>query len=265
MTDDTLTLGDLIKSMEEPETSRRLPEGSFIYARLDGRSFSSFTRGMDKPYDVNMQSCMMETTKRLMRHTQALLGYTQSDEISLVWDPKKRFFDGKITKIHSVLAGMASSTFALDAVSHWPDLVRAFPPAFDCRVMALPSEAWAVKVLLWRERDARKNAVHTAAMQFFSHADLYKKRTHEKKALCEERGYSFSDKPDHFVKGALFRRETELRLLTDEELERIPEERRPTEPVLRGVIRELNIPILDDIRNQADVLFRGAEPIPRRP
>jgi len=58
---------------------------------------------------------MVETTNYLVEETHARIGYTQSDEISLVWQQDRYdaevFFNGKIHKLASVLASLASVKF----------------------------------------------------------------------------------------------------------------------------------------------------------
>ena len=76
--------GDRMKDYERRETSRKFLPLAPVYARIDGRCFSSFTRGMERPYDVRLTRCMVETTKHLVKETGALIGFCQSDEISLV-------------------------------------------------------------------------------------------------------------------------------------------------------------------------------------
>ena len=97
---DTDEFGARMKSYESSETARRVDVQLPIYARIDGRSFSRFTRGMDRPFDQKMTDAMIETTKHLVHETHAKIGYTQSDEISLVWladGPESDvFFSGKI-------------------------------------------------------------------------------------------------------------------------------------------------------------------------
>jgi tRNA(His) 5'-end guanylyltransferase len=80
-------LGDRIKGYEAREGDRRAMRGLPVVARLDGRAFSRFTRGMARPFDQDFADLMVETTKYLVEQTQAAVGYTQSDEISLVIDP----------------------------------------------------------------------------------------------------------------------------------------------------------------------------------
>lgn len=53
--------------------------------RVDGRAFHSFTKGLKKPFDYVLCNAMQETMKELCRSIQGcVLGYTQSDEISLM-------------------------------------------------------------------------------------------------------------------------------------------------------------------------------------
>jgi tRNA(His) guanylyltransferase len=103
-------LGDRMKMLEAQERSRRFLHGLPIYARIDGRGFSKFTKGMERPYDRRMSDAMVGTTKVLVEQTHATIGYVQSDEISLVWIPTENghgWFDGKTMKMTSVLAGLA--------------------------------------------------------------------------------------------------------------------------------------------------------------
>jgi len=97
-------LGNRIKkNYEWPETERRFLPGLPIIARIDGRGFSKFTKDMGRPYDITMQLCMISTMQYLVKETQALIGYTQSDEITLMWyqedHSKTIFFDNKIMKL----------------------------------------------------------------------------------------------------------------------------------------------------------------------
>jgi len=59
-------LGDRLKAYEAHETARKLIPGIPIYARIDGRSFSKFTRDMERPFDPRMTAAMVETVKYLV-------------------------------------------------------------------------------------------------------------------------------------------------------------------------------------------------------
>lgn len=79
--------GDRMKGYESLETDRRAMTGLPLVVRVDGRSFSKFTRGMARPYDTDMANLMVETAKYLVEETNAKVGYTQSDEITLILSP----------------------------------------------------------------------------------------------------------------------------------------------------------------------------------
>src|SRR5437868_6317488 len=114
MTQDTL--GDRCKRFEMAEAGRKAMPGLPVLARLDGRAFHTFTRGLLRPYDTRMTHCMVETTRFLIEQLEACIGYTQSDEITLAWyEPPGSTtaypFDGRFQKLTSVLAGLASARF----------------------------------------------------------------------------------------------------------------------------------------------------------
>ncbi len=55
-----------------------------VIIRLDGNNFSTWTKSLTKPFDENLSQLMIETTKMLVQETNAVIGYTQSDEITLI-------------------------------------------------------------------------------------------------------------------------------------------------------------------------------------
>jgi len=247
-----------MKDYERRETGRRMFLELPIYARIDGRSFSKFTKGMTRPYDQHMSTIMQQVTKYLVEATCAQVGYTQSDEINLCWtEPNTVFFRGKTQKMVSTLAALATSKFTLLALEVWPDLVHATPPTFDCRVFQLPTLKEAVSAFTWRERDATKNAITMAASTVYSHGELLGKTGSEKQEMLHQKGINFNNYPDHFKRGSYFTRQRKLRVLSEAELEKIPEAFRPKGPVERIKIDRLVIPPIDKIRNKSGVLFRG--------
>lgn len=257
-------LGDRMKSYENREDRRFLPMIP-VCARIDGRNFSSFTRGMDRPYDMTMTEAMIATTEALVEETHARIGYTQSDEISLVWQSDRSdssiFFDHRITKMTSVLASFATAAFidALLTMGHL-DLVRKLPH-FDCRVFQVPTRAEAANVFLWREQDATKNAVSMAARSMYSHKELDHKSGPEMQEMLFNIGINFNDYPSFFKHGTFVRRQTVTRELTTEELTRIPDRHRPIGPVERSQIMRLNMPRFGSVTNREAVIFDGSDPV----
>jgi tRNA(His) 5'-end guanylyltransferase len=172
-------LGDRMKGLEAVEAKRRLDTSLPVIARLDGRGFSKFTKGFDKPFDTCLTNSMDSATKYLVEATGADVGYTQSDEITLIWGPKENplsqmFFDGRTQKLCSVLASSCSMMFAVELSQKMGNINAVFArlPHFDCRVWTVPSKAEAANTLLWRSQDARRNGITVFCQQWVSHNKL---------------------------------------------------------------------------------------------
>lgn len=264
---ETDTFGQRMKEYEAQETERYFLPLLPIYARLDGRSFHTFTRGMERPFDRNFSATMELTVKFLVEETHALLGYTQSDEISLAWmvpDYKSEaFFNRRIFKLTSVLSGLASAKFNQLAIAHWPEKVFKQVPCFDCRVYTLPNEVELMNCFLWREQDAVKNSITMAASAYYSHKELHLKNGKQKQEMLFAKGINFNDYPDFFKRGVYVHRELHEEELDEATRMKIPEAKRPAigTKFTRSSIEVMHIPPLGRIENKCDVLFRGAEVI----
>ena len=131
--------------------------GIHMVARIDGRSFSQLTRstehGLDAPYDTRFRDCMIATLTHLFTGTgfSVLFGYTQSDEMSLLFRRDESLFGRKLRKYLSVLAGEASAKFSLTFGSM---------AAFDARICQLPDVDTVVEYFRWRNEDAHRNALN---------------------------------------------------------------------------------------------------------
>jgi tRNA(His) guanylyltransferase len=261
----TDNFGDRMKAYEALETERRLMPLLPVYVRIDGRCFSKFTHGMKRPFDQCMSECMIATTMTLVEKTHARIGYTQSDEISLVYlneDPKgETLFGGKVQKLASVLAALATSAFCARAAEYWPDRVVNMLPHFDARAFSLPSKTEAVNAILWREQDATKNAISMAARSVYSHKDLHEKNGGEMQEMLFAKGINFNDYPDFFKRGTFVRREVYVAELSAAVLAKIPEGRRPVGPVMRTRVATVPMPKFSTVLNRVEVVFDGADPV----
>lgn len=282
------SLGERLKSYEELSTSRQLMPNCPVYARIDGRAFHTLCKGLKKPYSMAFIQTMQEVCKYLVEETGAILGYVQSDEISLGWvDYTKAPFEGRIQKLESVLASMASAKFVQyvesskstglhinDGINKLWDRCNIYLPSFDCRIFNVPSMVELANAFLWRENDAIKNSITGMALNFFSHRQIQGKSGEEKIAMMEEKGYDFyNDTPPSFLRGTFYHRENYKKVLTDEEVEHIPEKQRANlikEEVregkfeyscMRSHIVSMNLPFrLTDTSAVTDVLFNGVVP-----
>lgn len=168
-----------------------------IIARLDGKAFHTFTKDLKKPFDLDLQACMKETLVTLCEKYNADLGYSQSDEITLVWyntDSKKMIFDGRRDKYMSLLASACTLAFYKAILKHLPVKADDFPQ-FDCRIFQVPSASHVFANVLWRWLDARKNSVSMLASSVFNEKDLLKKSTGERKKMLLDKGYDWESYP----------------------------------------------------------------------
>jgi tRNA(His) guanylyltransferase len=262
-------LAERCKAFELAEAGRRAMRGLPLLARLDGRAFHTFTRDLRRPYDHGMSTAMIETARHLVQEMTALVGYTQSDEITLAWfEPSQSVseyaFDGRFQKLASVLAGMASARFGQLLREHLPQKV-AETPHFDCRVWQVPTLDDATEVFIWREDDATKNSISMAAGAHYSDAELDGKSSSAKQELLFQKGVNWNDFPPFFKRGTYLQRRTSTRELTDDERARIPERHRP--PVgaafQRTSVVELDLPPARKVANLSAVLFERADAVPR--
>ena len=131
-----------------------LPD-TYLVARLDGRSFSRLTKEIcdfEAPFDEKFRDMMVNTVKGLMDcGFRIVYGFTESDEISLLFHIDEDTFGRKVRKYNSILAGIASATFSLQLGQ---------VAAMDCRLVPLPSLERVKDYFLWRQEDAHRNALN---------------------------------------------------------------------------------------------------------
>lgn len=262
-------LGDRMKGYEQAEAGRRFLPLLPICARIDGRSFSRWTDGLARPYDPRLTAMMVETTRWLVAETDAAIGYTQSDEISLAFvpdNPKRGvFFDGRIQKLVSVLAAMATARFNALIPSHLPERVGTMP-VFDCRVWVVPNLQEAANTFVWRELDATKNSLSMAARHHHTHEEVHGRSGPELHDLLHARGVNWNDFPAAFKRGTYVQRREVRRRFTTAEVEALPPRHdarsNPDLEVVRTEVVALDLPPITRVANRVQVLFEGADPEP---
>lgn len=260
---DRTSIGDRMKTYEQPSTSRIAFKGQPLVARLDGKSFHTFTKGLGRPFDKRLSDLMVDATSELVDRFGASIGYTQSDEITLVWyaapDSATDYpFAGRFQKLDSVLAGYLSAwftaqLFATDRIEEKSNTVVCF----DCRSFVVPNLQEAYHCLLWRQQDAVKNSISMAAQSMFSHNSLsgmHGKQMQER--MWQERGVNFNDYPSFFKRGTFVRRVKEERVLTGQQLAKIPQHYRPQGPVLRSHLDKVDIWLSKQV-DPVGVIFNG--------
>ena len=135
----------------EARHDRLAPPDRLLVARLDGRGFHALTRALelDKPYDQGFRDAMVEAGRQLMQcGMEILYVYTQSDELSVLFDPRDEAFNHRHRKLLSVLAAEASASLTL-----------AFGriASMDCRLLELENVGEVGDYFRWRQADAARN------------------------------------------------------------------------------------------------------------
>jgi len=257
-------LGDRMKSYENQTCGIKLINRIPVIARLDGKCFSKFTKGLERPYDKRLSDLMIETTKYLVKETNANCGYTQSDEISLVFYTNKVessvYFNGRLFKMIGDLAAMASVYFNKELGKYLPEKVEKMP-RFDARVYNVPTLEEAVNVFIWREMDATKNSINMAASKYYSHKQLMNKNGSEKQEMLFKKGVNWNIYPSFFKRGTYIQRKRVQRPFSTEEIEKLPTKhnarKNPDLLVERWEISNASLPPILKISNKIDVIIHG--------
>lgn len=184
-----------------------------VVIRVDGKGFHSFTKGFKKPFDELLVDVMQRTMLELCESVEGcVLGYTQSDEISLVLCDyhdisTEPWFGNNILKLCSITASIATSAFNKhfrNAASESDSVyTRKIDRAnFDSRAFNIPKEE-VCNYMIWRQHDAIRNSVQATAQAYFSHKQLIGVSCPEAIVrLKEEKSVDWNSFPMHLQRGA---------------------------------------------------------------
>ena len=217
---------------------RRMP----VLIRIDGRAFHTFTKGFNKPFDDILINAMKETTKYLCENVQnCVLGYTQSDEISLLLVDYKEldtqtWFDNRIQKIVSNTAALATDKFKeafinniekfgcenipdwdMGGTNEWltdqqeqdlnyiQTLCNAIEnkyKGFDARCWNIPKDE-VTNYFYWRQQDCIRNSIQMVGQANFSQKELQNKSCNQiQDMLMERKGINWNDLPIYQKRGS---------------------------------------------------------------
>lgn len=219
-----LELGNRMKNYYEQVSKTKLMRKCSVAIRIDGCHFRTFTKNLNKPFDDIVIKTMQSTMKYLCANIQGcILGYTQSDEITLILTDYKNidsdaWFDYEVEKLCSVSASMATLAFnqffkenvtlyklkvslykfkAYDGISKYKDditekyiknLDKAIENGaiFDARCFNVPKEE-VTNLLYWRQKDAIRNSIQMVGQANFSQEELNHKSLEDiKHMLCDK-------------------------------------------------------------------------------
>ena len=224
-------LGVRMKTFYEQIPKTKLMRRCPVAIRVDGKAFHTFTRGFHKPFDEVLIKSMQETMKYLCENIQGcVLGYTQSDEITLILVDYKKltssaWFDYEVQKICSIAASMA--TMAFNRI--FADKVKEFiyndgenyennseeyrlcsvyknavnkGAMFDARCFNIPKEE-VTNLVYWRQLDASRNSIQMVGQANFSHKELQNKSCNDiQDMLMIQKGINWNDLPTYQKRGS---------------------------------------------------------------
>ena len=222
-------LGKRMKEFYEQVPKTRLVRRTPVAIRIDGKAFHTFTRGFEKPFDEVLGKAMRETMKYLCENIQGcVLGYTQSDEITLILIDYKKltssaWFDYEVQKMCSIAASMATMAFNRvfkEEVNAWfgeqtvpisESVAQRYSlymekiekgAMFDTRCFNIPKEEVA-NLIYWRQLDATRNSIQMVGQANFSHSELQNKSCNQiQDMLFQERDINWNDFPTHLKRGS---------------------------------------------------------------
>jgi len=196
-------LGDRIKNYESISEHYFLPKTPIII-RVDGKSFHTWTKGCQRPFDQTLITCMFESAKEVAKQMQGCKAlYAQSDEVTFVLTDdttldSQQWFGGRQNKIESVTAAMMTAYFNKNWLHSVPrhmvdyDFHVDYTPAiFDARAFQCPKDDVA-NVFLWRVKDWERNSLNMYCEQFFSHKELQGQGRADRHEMLHKIGHNWA-------------------------------------------------------------------------
>jgi tRNA(His) 5'-end guanylyltransferase len=229
-------LGDRMKDFYEDRTRYKLARRTNTIIRIDGKSFHTYTKGFQRPFDAGLIEDMNKTTEYLCQNIQgAKFGYVQSDEISILitdYDDisAHAWFDGNLQKMASIAASLATAKFNQlrmaracfddvikeDAPIYKDDIQNFKLAMFDARVFQIPYQEEVINYFIWRQQDATRNSISSVAQSLYSHKELNGKKTDEMQEMIFQKGVNWNDYTSREKRGSLIRKVEETYVRTTE-------------------------------------------------
>lgn len=204
------SLGDRMKGYEGQYRFKLAPR-SFVVVRLDGKAFHTYTKNFERPWDDRLVNTIQSTCRHLCETMSgAVLGYSQSDEISIVMAPgvkltSEPWFDNNLQKIVSVSASICTSFFNKTMRCSFPIGFEPDDANFDSRAFVLPEDE-VVNYLIWRQQDCTRNSVSMLARAHFSHSECHNKTTNDLLDMLMAKEVNWNEEETDLKRGACCRK-----------------------------------------------------------
>lgn len=141
-------------------TDLKVPKGSKIILRLDGRNFHSLSKkfNLNKLYDDKFIESMVNTSKDIFKEFSPFFIYTFSDEMNILLSEIP--FSRRIEKLNSVFPSLAASSL----MKHMNNLFKINIDeiiSFDSRIIPLSNDEDIVKYFKWRQDESWRNCINS--------------------------------------------------------------------------------------------------------
>lgn len=221
-------LGTRMKTFYEAVPDTKLVKRMPVAIRIDGKAFHTFTQGFKRPFDEVLIKTMQQTTQYLCQNIQGcVLGYTQSDEITLILVDyqtltTEAWFDYRVEKLCSIAASMATmafnkyfydNVFVYNATATVDLSDKKYPfkevyskavdkgAMFDARCFNIPKEE-VTNLIYWRQLDASRNSVQMVGQAYFSQKELQDKSCSDIQDMLMTKGVNWNDLPIYQKRGS---------------------------------------------------------------
>ena len=244
---------DLGTRMKEYEKRNQyyLQKRTPVAIRVDGRSFHTFTKGFQRPFDDVLIKTMQETAKYMCENMgNAKFAYVQSDEITIIltdYDTLETdcWFNYRTDKLCSIAASMATMAFnkffyvnataeknkieketGADephpryANEYYKALNRAIDKGamFDARCFNIPKEE-VTNLIYWRQLDASRNSIQMVGQANFSHNELQNKSCNDiQDMLMLQKNINWNDFPTYQKRGSCVVKSDEKETITEDNI-----------------------------------------------
>jgi len=194
------TLGDRVKRYEGVSKFKLLPKSPLII-RIDGKSFHTYTKGCNKPFDQELINAMTYAAEKTAEQMSGfVLAYVQSDEATFVLQDyatlqTQGWFGYELAKVVSISASMFTAFFN-------EIYTNPAPAFFDSRAFTVPHEE-VPNVLIWRQRDWERNSIQMLARAHYSHKECHLKKIPDLHEMLHKKGINWAKLPDQHKNGTI--------------------------------------------------------------
>ena len=159
-----MNLGDRIKSYENV-SNNFLTNRSPVFIRIDGKCFHSFTKKMQRPFDMKLIESMIIAGEKTAKEMMCFkLGYQQSDEFTFMLlnnenHDTQSWYNNEINKLVSISASLFTAYFNKE--------MGGTTAVFDSRAFNVPYDDF--RMCLFGDKETGRETVYKCIVEVFTH------------------------------------------------------------------------------------------------